>query len=123
MNIEIKEIGITTFQGNTWGRVHINYTKDGSDKYAFKNHIYGKENNFSGEGLFQNDPAFTQFKENEITHDYLSVLEGEYDYMYLTPEKYQSDSGTPSKILMSLIEDIDSGLLRDINERRGWYKK
>ena len=53
----------------------------------------------------------------------MAVLEGEYDNLFLTPHKYKEDYGTPSKILIDLIRDIDDGLVDDIKSRRGWYNK
>jgi hypothetical protein len=53
----------------------------------------------------------------------MSILEGEYDFMFLTPSKYKAEYGTPSKILKRLIKDLDEGFMEDINQRRGWYNQ
>lgn len=123
MAIEIKQIGITEAKGATWGRVFMDYIQDGETKFAFKNWIKFQEKNYTGNGSFETEPAFTTFNSQEITEDYMAVLEGEYDNMFLTPHKYKGDYGTPSKILMNLIQDIDEGLVDDIKSRRGWFNK
>ena len=123
MSIEIKQIGITSFQQGTWGRVYIDYVEGGQEKFAFKNWLEFVEKNFSGSGSFESEPAYTWFSSMETTEDYMAVLEGEYDDLYLTPERHKLKYGTPSKILMTLIQDIDSNLMQDINNRRGWFNK
>lgn len=123
MAIEIKQIGITEAKDATWGRVFMDYTENGENKFAFKNWIRFNEKNFHGNDSFTMEPAFTWFDKREVTDDYMAVLEGEYDFMFLTPTKYKNDYGTPSKILKRLIADIDSGLMEDISKRRGWYNE
>lgn len=123
MAIEIKQIGITEAKASTWGRVFIDYLEDGVEKFAFKNWIKFEERNFEGAGTFESEPAFTWFDKSEMTEDYMSVLEGEYDFMFLTPAKYKLEYGTPSKILKRLINDLDKGLMEDINKRRGWFNE
>lgn len=123
MAIEIIQIGITEAKEATWGRVFIDYKENGEYKFAFKNWIKFEERNFNGNGSFGTEPAFTWFNKREITSDYMSVLEGEYDFMFLTPAKYKSNYGTPSKILRKLISDLDKGLMEDINSRRGWFNE
>ena len=123
MAIEIKQVGITEAKAATWGRVYIDYIEDGEKKFAFKNWIKFKESNFEGGGSFLNEPAYTFFDKSETTVEFMSVLEGEYDFMFLTQSKYKSDYGTPSKILKRLINDIDEGLMEDINKRRGWFNE
>jgi hypothetical protein len=123
MSITIEQIGITTLQERTWGRVYVDYTQDGQSKFIFRNYIYFEKKNFSGQGSFEIEVAYTWFDEQETTQDYEAVLEGEYDYMYLTPENHKVEYGTPSVILRSLIQDIDQGFLDEIDTRRGWFKK
>ncbi|AEA43695.1 hypothetical protein [Fluviicola taffensis] len=121
MAIEIIQIGITEAQESTWGRVYIDYKEDGVYKFAFKNWIKFEERNFDGNGSFGTEPAYTWFKSRKVTTDYMAVLEGEYDNLFLTADRYKSDYGTPSKILIRLINDLDRGLMEDINNRRGWF--
>lgn len=123
MAIEIKQVGITEAKASTWGRVFIDYSENGVERFAFKNWIKFDEKNFDGAGSFKQGPAYTWFDKNESTPDYMAVLEGEYDFMFLTPAKYKADYGTPSKILMRLINDLDKGLMEDINRRRGWFNE
>lgn len=123
MAIEIEQIGITEAKESTWGRVFIDYTQDGQQKFAFKNWIKFAERNFDGVGSFENESAYTWFDKKETTEDYMAVLEGESDFKTLTPTKYKSSFGTPSKILKSLIKDLDAGLMEDINNRRGWFNE
>lgn len=123
MGIEIKQIGITEAKGATWGRVFVDYIENNETKFAFKNWIKFEEKNFNGSGTFEAEPAYTTFVSKETTDDYMSVLEGEYDNLFLTPDKYKEQYGTPSKILMKLIQDLDNGLMEDIKKRRGWYNK
>ena len=123
MAIEIKQIGITEAKAATWGRVFIDYIEEGEQKFAFKNWIKFEERNFDGSGSFENESAYTWFDKKETTEDYMSVLEGEYDFKFLTPAKYKLSYGTPSKILKRLIRDIDAGLMEDINNRRGWFNE
>lgn len=121
--IEIKQVGITTFQApNTWGRVFVDYVENGEEKFIFKNFIKFEEKNFNGPGSFKVEPAFGYHKEYEITADYMSVLEGEYDNIYLTAPKYKDKYGTPSKILNKLIQDLDNNLFEDVKNRRGLTK-
>lgn len=55
---------------------------------------------------------------------YIDVLDGIYDNLTLTiKSKHTIEYGTPSTILISLIEDLNYVLAKDIRERRGWYKK
>ena len=121
--IDILKIGITEAKDSTWGRVFIDYVENGEKKFAFKNWIKFEERNFEGSGSFNSETAFTWFDKKEVTDDFMSVLEGEYDFMFLTPAKYKEEYGTPSKILKRLISDIDRGLMEDINNRRGWYNE
>lgn len=122
MSIEIKQIGITEAQDRTWGRVYMDYIENGEEKFIFRNYLKFVKKNFSGTGSFENDSTYQWFERSKITDDYMTVLEGEYDFMNLASEKYQDDFGTPSKILRSLIEDLDKNLMDDIDKRKGWYK-
>ncbi|WP_306642379.1 hypothetical protein [Sanyastnella coralliicola] len=124
MSIEIIQIGISEQKDRTWGRVYIDYSEDGENKFIFRNYLKFEKKNFSGDGSFENEVAYTWFDSMETTMDYMAVLEGEYDTMRLTSNpKYRLLYGTPSKLLKSLIEDLDNNLMDDINKRRGWYNK
>jgi hypothetical protein len=122
--MELLRVGITTYQESTWGRVYVDYQDaDGNVKFIFRNYLKFVKKNFSGFGTFNSEPAFTWFNEQEITADYEAVLEGEYDFMYLTPANHKTKYGTPSELLRSLITDLDEGLMESIDKRRGWFKK
>ena len=54
--------------------------------------------------------------------DFREVLNGNYDKMYLTPERHRLKYGTPSKILEQLLIDIEDGSCQDVETRRGWFK-
>lgn len=123
MAIEIVQIGITEAKESTWGRVFIDYKENGEYKFAFKNWVKFDEHNYNGQGSFGTEPAFTWFASRQVTTDYMAVLEGEYDNLYLTPSHHRSNYGTPSKILLNLLAELDKGLVEDINKRRGWFNK
>jgi len=122
MAIEIRKIGITVAQERTWGRVYMDYIENKEEKFIFRNYLKFEKKNFSGAGSFEKDSTFKWFEKSEITEDYMSVLEEEYDFMDLTSDRYKAEYGTPSKILKSLIEDVDQNLMDDIAIRKGWYK-
>ncbi len=121
MSIEIKQVGITEQKERTWGRVYVDYVENGINKFAFKNWIYFKEENFIGDGSFENESAYTWFDSRKVIHNYEDVLDGLHDRMSLTSSNHKSDYGTPSKILLKLIQDLDGGFGNDIGGRRGWY--
>ena len=122
-NITIKQVGITEQKERTWGRVYVDYSEDGEDKFAFKNWLKFAEKTFEGDGSFETEPAYTTFDSKRIVEDFEDVLDGLHDRLVLTTNsKYTKDYGTPSKILFKLIQDLDAGLAKDISERRGWYK-
>jgi hypothetical protein len=123
MSIEIVQIGITEIQDATWGRVYIDYKEDDVYKFVFKNWIKFEEHNFNGAGSFGTEPAFTWFTSRQITTDYMAVIEGEYDDLVLTPSNHRASYGTPSKIVIHLLNDLDMGIMEDINNRRGWINK
>ena len=122
--IEIKQVGITEQKEKTWGRIYIDYIEDGAQKFAFRNYLYFEKRNFKGSDSFTTDPAYTWFNSKELVEDYMTVLEGEYDNKKLTlNSSHKGQYGTPSKLLASLIKDIDNGLWDDIVNRRGWYNE
>ena len=123
MSIEIKQVGITLMKERTWGRVYVDYTENGQDKFIFRNYLNFDKKNFSGLGSFEHEPAYTWFDSEETTTEYEAVLEGEYDNLHLTPSNHKIKHGTPSKLLRSLLSDLDQGFLDDIDKRRGWYNK
>lgn len=123
MAIEIIQIGITEAKESTWGRVFVDYKENGEYKFIFKNWIKFEEHNFKGPGSFGTEPAYTWFDSRRITDEYMRVIEGEYDNLYLTPPNQRANYGTPSKILLHLLNDLDRGLVEEINNRRGWFNK
>ncbi|MCU4177896.1 hypothetical protein [Carboxylicivirga sp. N1Y90] len=120
MKITIKQVGITEFQQRTWGRVYINFVVDGIEGYASKEWQFFKERNFAGKGQFQEEPSYAWFNETCIA-DADKVLDGQYDHLNLTPDKYKTAYGTPSKILAKLITDVEDENIEDVDKRRGWY--
>ena len=119
MGVEIKKVGITEGKQATWGRVFVDYCEKGENKFAFRNWVKFEELNYHGDGSFECEAAYTWFDSKKVTNDIESVIEGEYDHLSLTSSKYKEQYGTPSKILLSLLEDIDNGFTDDIKNRRG----
>ena len=119
MEVEIKKIGITEGKQATWGRVFVDYCEKGENKFAFRNWLKFEELNYLGEGSFEDEAAYTWFDSKKVTNNVESVIEGEYDYLSLTSSKYKEQYGTPSKILESLLNDIENGLVDDVKNRRG----
>lgn len=118
--IEIKQVGVTVMQEITWGRVYVDYVENGKAKFIFKNWIYFQEKTFTGNGSFEDEPAFAWFNNSRIS-DYKTVLNGDLDNMRLTPLNHRSSYGTPSKILKLLLDEIGKNGGLDVSSRRGWY--
>jgi hypothetical protein len=121
-NIQLKQVGITTMQERTWGRVFLNYEENGVDKYIFKNWIYFEEYTFKSDGSFESEPAFTWFNNQEIA-SVKDVLMGRFDHMNLTPSNHKSSYGTPSIILNELLGELEINEFTNVEERRNWYAR
>jgi hypothetical protein len=121
--MQITAIHITTFQQSTWGRVYVQYEKNGQKLYAFKNFIHFKEVNYIGDGELINEPAYSWFNNgNRFTFSLEDVLSGKADQLYLTPPNWKKQYGTPSVLLKRLLIDIYSENLTPVEHRRGWFK-
>ena len=120
--MHINSIYITTYQERTWGRLYVSFEKEGQQYYAFKNFLNFSEHNYIGTGNVDNEPCFSWFVEqNRHTFSVEEVIKGNADYLYLTPEKYRVQYGTPSILLKRLLIDIYSNNLTPVEHRRGWY--
>ena len=121
--MQIKSIFITTYQERTWGRVYVCFEKDNQLFYAFKNFIQFVEHNFLGGGELIYEPAFNWFSEEKrFEFSFEEVLSGDADHLFLTPDKYKQQYGTPSILLKRLLIDIRSNNLTPVEKRRGWFE-
>jgi hypothetical protein len=121
--MQINTIHITTYQERTWGRVYVSYQHEEKQYFAFKNYINFIEHNFIGNGFIEDEPAFNWFtEEKRFIFSVNEVLEGKADTLYLTPEKWKSQYGTPSTLLRRLLIDIYSENLTPVERRRGWFE-
>lgn len=123
--IKITFIAITTFQEKTWGRVYVQYEKDGKHFYAFKNWFEKEEKRYFSEGRLESEPAFSWFNPENRHYFYSAeeVLNGTADNLYLTPEKHKKEYGTPSVILRRLLVEIRANNLERVDGRRSWFHK
>lgn len=121
--MQIKSVFITTYQERTWGRVYVCFEKDNQLFYAFKNFIQFVEHNFLGGGELIYEPAFNWFSEEKrLEFSFEEVLSGDADHLFLTPDKYKQQYGTPSILLKRLLIDIRSNNLTPVEKRRGWFE-
>lgn len=122
---KIQSINITEYQQATWGRVYVQYEKNNQLFFAFKNWIKFGEKTYKGIGTLEDEPAYNWFEPNKrhIYTQYEDVLNGCADQLYLTPEKYRDEYGTPSKILKRLLIEIKANIGEPVENRRGWFLK
>ena len=121
--MQLKSVFVTTYQERTWGRVYVCFEKDERLFYAFKNFINFEEHNFLGGGELLDEPAFNWFSdEKRFEFSLEEVLSGAADHLFLTPDKYKQQYGTPSILLKRLLIDIRSNNLTPVEKRRGWFE-
>jgi hypothetical protein len=111
-------------QDKTWGRIYIQYEINGQLYFIFKNWLKFKEHTFKGCGDLRDEPSYNWFLEDR-RHEYVdleAVKSGAADHLFLTPEKYRKEYGTPSKILKRLFIELMANLGEPIQSRRGWFK-
>ncbi len=121
--MQLKSVFITTYQERTWGRVYVCFEKDNQLFYAFKNFIQFVEHNFLGGGELMEEPAYNWFSEEKrFEFSYEEVLSGNADHLFLTPDKYKQQYGTPSILLKRLLIDIRSNNVTPVAKRRGWFE-
>lgn len=121
--MQLKSVFVTTYQERTWGRVYVCFEKDERLFYAFKNFINFEEHNFLGGGELLDEPAFNWFSdEKRFEFSLEEVLSGAADHLFLTPDKYKQQFGTPSLLLKRLLVDIYSNNLTPVAKRRGWFE-
>jgi hypothetical protein len=121
--MQLKSVFITTYQERTWGRVYVCFEKDNQLFYAFKNFIQFVEHNYLGGGELMEEPAYNWFSEEKrFEFAYEDVLLGKADHLFLTPDKYKQQYGTPSILLKRLLVDIRSNNLTPVEKRRGWFE-
>jgi hypothetical protein len=121
--MQIKSVYITLYQERTWGRVYVCFEKENQMFYAFKNFINFNEHNFLGGGEIIDEPAFNWFSEEKrFEFSVEEVISGNADHLFLTPDKYKQQYGTPSNLLKRFLIDIRSNNLTPIEKRRGWFE-
>lgn len=118
-------VGVTTFQEKTWGRVYVQYEKNGVLLFAFKNWIKSDEKTYYGTGKLDDEPAYNWFSlENRtVFNRFQEVLNGAADHLFLTPLNYKEKYGTPSVILERLLIEIRANDYQKVENRRGWYNR
>lgn len=125
MSILIKSVHITEYQQATWGRVYVQYEKNGQLFFVFKNWIKFNEKTYKGIDSLEDEPAYNWFEPNKrhIFTNYKDVLNGCADHLYLTPERHKVEFGTPSIILKQLLIELKANIGEPVENRRGWFLK
>lgn len=127
MNKKFKviSINITTQRGKSWGRVYVQFEKEGELQFIFKNWLFFEEKTYLGIGNLNDEPSYIKFDEKDryVFYDEKLVLKGQADNLVLTPPEHKKEYGTPSIILKRLLIELKAGIGEPVENRRDWFLK